>query len=102
MAWQSPCGLKLGKRNPDIEKQEDKTGVLNYTPISLPSVVRKIFEKIIIDEVIKNLEDNNSIISDIQLCFRYKGSCSTDLLEILYAFHEQWGRRTTCNTIYQD
>ncbi len=61
-----------------IYKKGHKCEALNYRPITLTSVARKIMEKIIRDKLVKFLDDNN-IISDVQHGFRNKRSCLTNL-----------------------
>lgn len=62
-------------------KKNSKSSVKNYRPISLLSVVGKIFEKIIADEVSCFL-DQNLLLSDKQFGFRKKRSTSDLLLQL--------------------
>ena len=62
-------------------KKSSKSSVQNYRPISLLSVVGKIFEKIISDEVTLFL-DQNFLLSDKQFGFRRERSTSDLLLHL--------------------
>ena len=63
-----------------IFKKGRKNNPGNYRPVSLTSHVGKIMEKIIKEEIVKHLENNN-LITDSQHGFRSKKSCLTNLLE---------------------
>ena len=54
----------------------------NYRPVSLTSVVVKIFERILKGNVVEFLE-RNEIINDTQHGFRKNRSCLTNLLEYM-------------------
>ena len=62
-----------------IFKKGDKTKVENYRPVSLTSIVCKVLESIIKDNIVKFLEENN-LIRDTQHGFRTGHSCLTNLL----------------------
>ena len=61
-----------------VPKKGDKTDPRNYRPISIISVMSKVFEKYVNDHIVRYLEDNK-IISDTQYGFRQKRSTG-DLL----------------------
>ena len=54
-----------------IFKKGNKSDAKNYRPVSLTSVVVKILESLIREELVKHLEDNG-IITDRQHGFRKK------------------------------
>ena len=62
-----------------IYKSGNKEEPLNYRPVSLTSVVAKISERIIKDQWVKYLEDNN-ILTEKQFGFRKGRSCATNLI----------------------
>ena len=64
-----------------VPKKGDLTNALNYRPISLLSVVGKIFERLLNDQIWKHLE-TNKLLSDVQLGFQHRRS-SADLLALL-------------------
>ena len=63
-------------------KKGDKTNPLNYRPVSLTSVVGKVFETIIRDALVKHATEN-AIIKIQQHGFMKKKSTLTNLLEYL-------------------
>ena len=67
---------------PPIFKKGSKANPLNYRPVSLTSVVVKVLESIVREEIVKHL-DINLIITPKQHGFRNKKSCLTNLLEYL-------------------
>ena len=54
----------------------------NYRPVSLTSVVGKLMESVIKDEVVTHLENNNILIPE-QHGFRRGHSCITNLLSYM-------------------
>ena len=65
-----------------IHKKGDRGQLDNYRPVSLTSLICKVLESIIKDEIVKFLEDN-AIIKETQHGFRKGRSCLTNLLEFL-------------------
>ena len=63
-------------------KKGKKEAPGNYRPVSLTSVVGKVLESIIKDELTSHLEANNILIPQ-QHGFRSGKSCTTNLLEYL-------------------
>lgn len=63
-----------------IFKNGVKSSPGNYRPVSLTSQVGKLMERIIKEELVRHLENNNLIL-DSQHGFRNKKSCLTNLLE---------------------
>merc|ERR1712212_797785 len=51
-----------------VHKKQSRTDPANYRPISLLSIVSKIFEKVIAEELIQRLEDHN-LLSNKQFGF---------------------------------
>ena len=78
-----------------VHKKLSKSEPGNYRPISLLSVISKVFEKILADEINQFLEDNN-ILSQKQFGFR----ASRSTADLLLLSTQQWqntldaGRRT--------
>ena len=64
-----------------IFKSGDKTQASNYRPISLPSVVCKVFERVIRKQVFSYLPGHN-FLNDNQHGFRGGRSCLSDLLDV--------------------
>ena len=64
-----------------VPKKGDLTSAANYRPISLLSVVGKIFERILNEQIWKHLE-THKLLSDVQFGFRHQRS-SADLLALL-------------------
>ena len=81
------CGIfpddwKKGNIVP-IFKKGDKQNIKNYRPVSLLPICRKIFERIIYDNMLKYFLDNN-LISPKQSGFRPGDSCVNQLLSITH------------------
>lgn len=76
---QLPTDWKTANITP-IFKKGDKKQPGNYRPISLTSVVVKLLESIIRDELVLFIENNN-LINNSQHGFRAKKSCLTNLIE---------------------
>ena len=71
-----------------IFKKGKKTDPGNYRPVSLTSVISKIMESIVRDEIVSHLMKNN-LITDAQHGFVPGRDCMTQLLECI----EDWTRR---------
>ena len=77
MAWKEANVTPLYKKG-------CKTNPLNYRPVSLTSVVGKVFETLIRDALVQHATENN-IINYQQHGFMKKRSTLTNLLEYLEA-----------------
>ena len=73
-----PDDLKIACISP-IHKGDSKLKCCNYRPISIISVVAKVFEKLISRQLNGYLESNH-LLSDSQAGFRKKSSTTTSLL----------------------
>ena len=76
---QIPASLKTQQITP-IFKKGDKTVAANYRPVSLTSNMIKTFERVMRDQIVEFLENNN-IFPDSQHGFRKRRSCLTQLIE---------------------
>ena len=63
-----------------IYKKGQKSKPGNYRPISLTSVVGKVLERLVKEEIMNFLEENN-LLSQSQFGFRNGRSCQLQLLE---------------------
>ncbi len=77
-----PDDMKLAKVTP-IYKSGERTNCGNYKPISIISVVAKILEKIIYNQIFDFLKQN-SILADQQSGFRPFHSTETTLIHSAY------------------
>ena len=68
-----------------IFKKGSKTEAGNYRPVSLTSVVCKLFESFIRDALCSHLADND-LLSPFQYGFSKSRSCTTQLLSTLSDF----------------
>jgi len=68
-----------------VHKKCSKSDPKNYRPISLLSILSKVFERII-DDHIENFFDQNHLISDRQHGFRKKRSTS----DVLMSLSQSW------------
>jgi len=76
-----PEDWKLATVTP-IFKKGNRNKAENYKPVSLTSVVCKLFESIIRDNLVYHLE-TNTLIKNSQHGFRKGRSCLANLLEFL-------------------
>ena len=84
-----------------IFKKGSKKEPANYRPVSLTSHVGKILEKIIKEELVKYLEENE-LLYNSQHGFRKKRSCLTNLLEFLEAVAEEVDHGRQVDSLYLD
>ena len=63
-------------------KKGDRSQPNNYRPISLTSIISKIFEHILSSNIMKHLETNN-ILHHCQHGFRHNRSCETQLISLI-------------------
>ena len=86
-----PSEWKLANVVP-IHKKDDKNKVLNYRPISLTSLVMKVFERILYDELLTRTQEK---IDQRQHGFLKNKSCNSNLLtfteSIARSLHEKIG-----------
>ena len=84
-----------------IFKKGDKSKVENYRPVSLTSLVCKILESIIKDNILIFLDDNN-LIRDTQHGFRKGRSCLTNLLAFFDEATESFDKGKQLDVSYLD
>ena len=84
-----------------IHKKGDRSNPSNYRPISLTSVVCKTMEKIVRNELIEYMENNN-LFSVHQHGFRSGRSCVTQLIEVIEKWTEETDNRNSVDVIYLD
>ena len=84
-----------------LHKKGPKTDPSNYRPISLTSVVCKIFEKVIRNTIMDHMESND-LFSQHQHGFRKGRSCITQRIEVLDKWTEELDTRHSLDTIYLD
>ena len=95
-----PTAWKLAEVRP-IFKKGDKSNPGNYRPVSLTSIVCKIFESFIRDALNRHLSDNR-LLSDHQFGFTTGRSCMTQLLSTLTDWHEALEKGEPVDAIYLD
>ncbi|MCP4268390.1 MAG: hypothetical protein GY777_22910, partial [Candidatus Brocadiaceae bacterium] len=95
-----PEAWKLANVTP-IFKKGCKSQPGNYRPISLTSVVCKLMETIIRDNIVKHLE-TNKLLNDTQHGFRNKRSCLTHLLDFFYDIFKMYDEEKAVDIIYLD
>ena len=69
---------KIAKIIPITNQEKPATKVTNYRPISLLSIISKIFEKVILIHLLTHVKNNNIVIPQ-QSDFRTKHSCIQQL-----------------------
>ena len=82
-------------------KHSDKQQPSNYRPISLTSIVSKLFEQIINSNIMQHLKANN-ILSDHQYGFRHSCSCETLLIVLLHDLSYHYGTGIQTDIIFTD
>ena len=82
-------------------KSGDRQLPENYRPISLTSVVCKLMERIIRNEIVSHMESNN-LFSEEQHGFIAGRSCTTQLLEFMEEITEAVDRGDDVDVIYLD
>ena len=84
-----------------IFKSGCKSKTENYRPISLTSLIGKLFESIIRDKIVNYLE-TNSLINYSQFGFRLKRSCVTNLLDFFDEVTKEYDQHKSVDIIYLD
>ena len=95
-----PSKWKVAEVRP-IFKKGNKTNPGNYRPVSLTSVVCKVFESFIRDKLFKHLVDNN-LLSNDQFGFCEGRSCVLQLLNTLFDWLCQIDNNNSVDAIYLD
>ena len=95
-----PDAWREGTITPIFKKgAKDKPG--NYRPVSLTSVVCKVMESIIRDQIIIHMK-NNSLLSPHQHGFISGRSCMTQLLEVMEVWTKILDEKGSIDTIFFD
>ena len=84
-----------------IYKKGSKTDPGNYRPVSLTSVVCKVFEGFVRNKIYDHLVDNN-LLSDEQYGFCPGRSCTTQLLNTMQDWLRQLDNGTPVDAVYLD
>ena len=84
-----------------IYKKGEKNIPDNYRPISLTSVISKVFESIVRDAIVAHM-NNNSLFADEQHGFVPKRNCATQLLVSLEAWNDIMEESGCVDIIYTD
>ena len=84
-----------------IHKKGPKHKVGNYRPISLTSILCKILERLIRNEIMDHMESNN-LFTKHQHGFRKGHSCVTQLIEVIEDWTEALDQHNSIDTIYLD
>ena len=100
IAGKIPSKWKRAEVKP-IFKKGKKTEPGNYRPVSLTSVVCKIFESFVRDALCSHLI-NNDLLSSDQFGFCKGRSCVTQLISTLYDWFEYLGQNIPVDAIYLD
>ena len=95
---QLPTDWKLANVTP-VHKKGDKTNVENYRPISLTSLIMKVMEKCIRDELYSKC---CNLINDNQHGFLPNKSCTTQLINVIDDMSNSLNSRSESDIIYFD
>ena len=82
-------------------KKGSRSAPSNYRPVSLTSVVCKVMERIIKDNIVKQLKEHE-VIKDSQHGFTKGRSCLTNLLEFFEEVYEKIDEGNAVDVIYLD
>ena len=82
-----------------LYKKGKRTQCQNYRPVSLTSIVCKLLEGIVRDNIMSFLESNKLIINN-QHGFRVGHSCATQLLELIEDFTDYFELGILYDCIY--
>ncbi len=96
-----PSIWKDANVTPIFKNKGDKSLPSNYRPVSLTSIICKILETIIKDEVLDHLKRNN-LLYKYQHAFVGERSCSTQILEAVNNWTSFLEQGDTVDTIYLD
>ena len=83
-----PCDMKSARVVP-IHKKNSKTEAGNYRPMSILSVVSKIFERIMYDQL-ESYHRDESLLYDFQSGFRPSFSTDTCLIHLSDFIRKEW------------
>ena len=95
---QIPCEWKLANVVP-IHKKGPKTSVENYRPISLTSLVMKVFEKIVRDELLAKCQHK---LNQNQHGFLPEKSCTTQMVNYVDSLSVSLNNNTRTDVVYFD
>ena len=84
-----------------IYKKGERNIPDNYRPISLTSVISKLFESIVRDAIVAHMS-NNKLFAEEQHGFVPKRNCATQLLDSLEAWNNIMEERGCVDIIYTD
>ena len=72
-----------------IHKRDDKINVKNYQPISLRPIFRKLFERLIYNEMYSFFIEND-LVSSNQSGFKQEDSCINQFLSITHDNYQSY------------
>ena len=84
-----------------LHKKGPKTSTKNYRPISLTSVVSKLMEKNVRDNIMNHMEENG-LFTKHQHGFREEYSCVTQLIDVCEKWTEELDNKNSIDVIYLD
>ena len=94
-----PAEWKMANIVPVHLKKGAKDSVENYRPISLTSLVTKIFEKVIRDELLAKCENK---LNEFQHGFLPSKSCTTKMIPFADSLSISLNDRVRCDVVYFD
>lgn len=95
-----PDNMKITKITP-VYKEGDPNDCSNYRPICLLPMINKILEKIINDQLLAYLEENNLIYSH-QFGFRKKSNTSTALIDFITVVQRALDKKKKVGALFID
>ena len=93
-----PSNMKNAELSP-LYKREDQLNKVNYRPVSLLTVISKIYESIMFDQVSDYFD---SIFEDLLCAFRKKYSCQSTLIKAIDDWKVSLDRNQMIGTVFMD
>ena len=95
-----PDSLKLARVTP-IHKEDQKTDINNYRPISVLPPISKIFEKVVFNQLYKYFEQNSLLIEN-QFGFRARKSTTHAILNLMQYLYQNLDTGNIIFSIFLD
>ena len=97
---QVPSSMKMAKVTP-LHKKGSKTDAGNYRPISVLSIISKILERVVYNQLYEYIERNN-LLCDLQSGFRRSYSTETCLIYLNDYLKEEIDKGNYCGMVLLD
>ena len=96
-----PSDWKKGNILP-VHKKNDKQHINNYRPISLLPLCSKVYERLILNEMLLGFFIENDLISQHQSGFKPGDSCINQLLSITHEIYQSFDEGFDVRSVFID